>query len=123
MTNATGMDTATPAWVPRPDGDRPRVGAGGEPRDVGSDRERGRRIPGRRSASQPRAGLTDLRAQERTGRLLGHRVKHRMKQNWIKMHDKAGRVLRMETVINAPEEFRVRRRARRRGRRQTEWSP
>jgi hypothetical protein len=67
--------------------------------------------------------LTDLRAQELKGRLLGHRVKPRMKQNWIKMYDKAGLVLRIETVINAPEEFRVRRRVRRRGRRKTEWVP
>ncbi len=67
--------------------------------------------------------LTDLRAQELKGRLLGHRVKHRMKQNWIKMYDKAGLVLRIETVINAPEEFRVRRRVRRRGCRKTEWVP
>ena len=68
-------------------------------------------------------GLTDLRTQELNGRLLGHRVKHRMKQNWIKMYDKAGLVLRIETVINAPEECRVRRRVRRRGRRKTEWVP
>jgi hypothetical protein len=46
-----------------------------------------------------------------------------MKQNWIKMYDKAGLVLRIETVINQPEEFRVRRRVRRRGRRKTEWVP
>jgi len=46
-----------------------------------------------------------------------------MKQNWIKMYDKAGLVLRIETVINAPEEFRVRRRVRRRGCRKTEWVP
>jgi len=42
------------------------------------------------------------------GRLPGCRVKHRMKQNWLKMYDKAGFVLRVETVINQPEEFRVR---------------
>jgi hypothetical protein len=46
-----------------------------------------------------------------------------MKQNWIKMYDKAGLVLRIETVINQPEEVRVRRRVRRRGRRKTEWVP
>ena len=67
--------------------------------------------------------LTDLRTQELNGRLLGHRGKHRMKQNWITMYDKAGLVLRIETVISAPEEFRVRRRVRRRGRRKTEWVP
>ena len=57
------------------------------------------------------------------GRLPGRRVKHRMKRNWIKMYEKAGAILRVETVINDPEEFRVRRRVRRRGRRRTEWVP
>jgi hypothetical protein len=57
------------------------------------------------------------------GRLPGRRVKHRMKRNWLKMYDKAGWILRVETVINDPEEFRVRRRVRRRGRRRTEWVP
>ena len=33
-------------------------------------------------------------------RLPGTRVKHRAKMNWIKMVDKAGSVLRVETVIN-----------------------
>jgi hypothetical protein len=46
-----------------------------------------------------------------------------MKRNWLKMYDKAGWILRVETVINDPEEFRVRRRVRRRGRRRTEWVP
>ncbi len=57
------------------------------------------------------------------GRLPGRRVKHRMKRNWLKMYEKAGWMLRVETVINDPEEFRVRRRVRRRGRRRTEWVP
>ena len=41
-------------------------------------------------------------------RVGGSRIKHRVKQNWLKMVDKAGLVLRIETVINNPEEFRVR---------------
>lgn len=57
------------------------------------------------------------------GRLPGCRVKHRMKQNWLKMYDKAGFVLRIETVLNQPEEFRVRRRVRRGRRRVTAWVP
>ena len=57
------------------------------------------------------------------GRVPGRRVKHRMKRNWLKMYDKAGWIVRVETVINDPEEFRVRRRVRRRGRRRTEWVP
>ena len=35
-------------------------------------------------------------------RLPGTRIKHRAKMNWIKMYDKAGSVLRVETVINGP---------------------
>jgi hypothetical protein len=45
----------------------------------------------------------------------GARVKHRMKGNWIKMYDKHGCVLRIETVINHPYEFRVRREGKRQG--------
>lgn len=49
--------------------------------------------------------LTDMKKK----RHPGARVKHRMKQNWIKMYDKFGCVLRIETVINNPREFKVRR--------------
>src|SRR5260370_4726624 len=38
------------------------------------------------------------------------RVKHAMKANKLKMYDKAGLVLRIETTINDPTEFRARRR-------------
>jgi len=37
----------------------------------------------------------------------GARIKHRMKENWLKMYDKFGLILRVETVINQPHEFRV----------------
>ena len=50
------------------------------------------------------------------GRWPGARIKHRMKNNWLKMYDKFGRVLRIETVINNPREFRVRRLRTRQGR-------
>jgi hypothetical protein len=53
----------------------------------------------------------------------GARVKHWMKTNWIKMYDTHGCVLRVETVINDPYEFKVRRRAGRRGRRTLGWHP
>lgn len=53
----------------------------------------------------------------------GARVKHRMKENGIKMYDKHGSVLRIETVINRPYEFKVRRRGRRQGREVTGWFP
>ena len=53
----------------------------------------------------------------------GARVKHRMKRNWIKMYDKFGCVLRIETVINDPHEFRVRRRGIRAGEVVIGWFP
>jgi nucleotide-binding universal stress UspA family protein len=56
-------------------------------------------------------------------RLPARRVKHRMKRNWIKMYNKEGSVLRVETVINQPDEFRIRRRVRRQGRHVTAWVP
>jgi hypothetical protein len=56
-------------------------------------------------------------------RLPGARVKHRMKNNWLKMYDKFGQVLRVETVINNPREFQVRRRRKRRGRWKRVWCP
>ena len=54
-------------------------------------------------------------------RVPGARVKHRMKGNCIKMYDKQGLVLRIETVINNPNEFRVRKRVRRQGEWVTQW--
>jgi hypothetical protein len=56
-------------------------------------------------------------------RLPGRRVKHRMKRNWMKMYNKEGAVLRVETVINDPTEFRIRRRVRRHGRTVMAWTP
>ena len=56
--------------------------------------------------------VLDLRHE----RIPGVRIKHRVEENWIKMYDKAGRVLRIETVINNPNHFRVRKSVRRRGR-------
>jgi hypothetical protein len=40
-------------------------------------------------------------------RWFGARIKHRMSTNWLKMYDKFGRILRVETVINRPREFSV----------------
>jgi hypothetical protein len=51
-------------------------------------------------------------------RWFGTRIKHRMKTNWLKMYDKFGLVLRIETVINDPREFRVRWLRTREGRRE-----
>ena len=54
-------------------------------------------------------------------RLEGVRVKHSMKSNKLKMYDKGGLVLRIETTINDPTEFRVRRRHK--GSRELRWQP
>lgn len=40
-------------------------------------------------------------------RAEGIRVKHRLKRNSVKMYDKHGRVLRVETTINDPKDFTV----------------
>jgi hypothetical protein len=42
-------------------------------------------------------------------RRWGVRIKHRIRNNWIKMYDKAGSILRVETVINHSQDFRIRR--------------
>ena len=54
-------------------------------------------------------------------RFEGVRVKHSMKSNLLKMYNKAARLLRIETVINDPNEFRVRRWHK--GRRCLAWQP
>jgi hypothetical protein len=63
--------------------------------------------------------LTDLKK----GRHPGARIKHRVKNNWLKMYDKFGLILRIETVSNQPREFKVRRRRLRHGQRRTVWCP
>jgi len=63
--------------------------------------------------------LTDCKKD----RCPGARVKHRVKNNWLKMYDKFGQILRIETVINNPREFKVRRRRQRQGRKQMVWCP
>lgn len=62
--------------------------------------------------------VTDCRKRQ-----PGTRVKHRMKENWIKMYDKHGCVLRIETVINHPYEFKVYRRGIRQGQSVLGWFP
>ena len=63
--------------------------------------------------------LTDCKMD----RLPGARIKHRMKNNWLKMYDKFGQILRIETVINQPREFKVRRYRLRAGQRRMRWCP
>ena len=50
-------------------------------------------------------------------------VKHRVDENSIKMYDKQGSVLRIETTINNPQRFKVRRAVTRRGERVRRWVP
>jgi hypothetical protein len=49
-------------------------------------------------------------------------IKHFLKKNWLKMYDKLGLLLRVETVINQPGEFKVLRECRHRdGSKSTGW--
>lgn len=51
-------------------------------------------------------------------------IKHYMRNNWLKMYDKLGRMLRVETVINQPGEFKVFRECRHRdGSTSSGWYP
>jgi hypothetical protein len=57
-------------------------------------------------------------------RVEGTRIKHAVQANRLKMYDKVGRVLRIETVINKPRQFRVRRwRTRKAGQKELAWQP
>jgi hypothetical protein len=61
---------------------------------------------------------TDLRRRRE-----GTRIKHWVDENSIKMYDKATRLLRIETTLNNPRRFSVRRAAHRHGRRVVAWLP
>jgi hypothetical protein len=50
-------------------------------------------------------------------------VRHSVEENSLKMYDKAGCVLRIETTINKPTRFKLRRRTTHAGRRRTRWVP
>jgi hypothetical protein len=53
----------------------------------------------------------------------GVRIKHWVEENSLKMYDKQGSVLRIETTINNPARFKVRRRTTRNGEPQMGWLP
>jgi hypothetical protein len=53
----------------------------------------------------------------------GVRIKHWVDENSIKMYDKQGSVLRVETTLNDPRRFKVRRAVTRDGERTTAWVP
>lgn len=57
------------------------------------------------------------------GRVEGIRVKHRVEENSIKMYNKQGSVLRIETTINNPRRFRVHRQGWRQGKAVMKWLP
>lgn len=66
----------------------------------------------------------DVQTEVKTDRCHGVRIKHRMTSNWLKMYDKFGLILRVETVINRPKEFSVfRSRHHRDGTRSQGWFP
>jgi hypothetical protein len=56
-------------------------------------------------------------------RTEGVRIKHRVGENSIKMYDKQGCVLRIETTINDPRTFKVFREATRKGQAVLAWIP
>ena len=56
-------------------------------------------------------------------RVEGVHIKHWVEENSIKMYDKAGSVLRIETTINNPQRFKVRRQVMRQGQPTVTWAP
>jgi hypothetical protein len=77
------------------------------------------RFLGRRTNSRSNGELrTELKRREE-----GVRIKHWVEENSIKMYDKQGIVLRVETTINNPRRFRVRRMGTREGRAVMTWLP
>jgi hypothetical protein len=54
-------------------------------------------------------------------RTEGVRIKHLIEENSIKMYNKKGNVLRVETTINNPQRFKVRRRVEREGKEHDAW--
>jgi hypothetical protein len=56
-------------------------------------------------------------------RTEGVRIKHWVEENSIKMYNKKGSVLRIETTINNPRRFKVRRRVKRGGKEVHDWLP
>ncbi|SRR6266545_1016990 len=69
---------------------------------------------------RPSLGFTREVHSDLQRRLEGVRIKHWVHENSIKMYDKAGSVLRIETTINNPDRFKVRRKN---AQRQLTWLP
>jgi len=49
----------------------------------------------------------EVHTQYEAERWFGTRLQHRMRRNWLKVYGKFGVPPRVETVINAPQEFSV----------------
>jgi hypothetical protein len=77
------------------------------------------RFLGRRSNSR----FSGEVVSELNKRSEGVRVKHWVEENSIKMYDKCGAVLRIETTINNPRRFKVYRKTVRNGKRVNTWLP
>jgi hypothetical protein len=77
------------------------------------------RFLGRRTNSRFRGEVNTERKQW----IEGIRVKHRVEENSIKMYDKQGSVLRIETTISKPKRFRVYRQVTRGGASTLAWVP
>lgn len=77
------------------------------------------RFLGRRTNRRFNGEVTSASPQRPEGICL----KHWVEENSIKMYDKQGRVLRIETTINQPRRFKVRRRVTRNGRPVLAWAP
>jgi hypothetical protein len=77
------------------------------------------RFLGRRTNSRFKGEVTsDIQVRSE-----GMRIKHRVEENSIKMYDKQGSVLRIETTINNPRRFKVWRNVQRNEQRQMAWVP
>ena len=77
------------------------------------------RFLGRRTNSRFQGEVTSKYRR----RIEGLCVKHWVEENSIKMYDKQGSVLRIETTINNPKRFRVYRPVEREGQRVKKWAP
>lgn len=81
------------------------------------------RFLGRRSSERIHGNFAGQIVGDLRERPEGLRVKHRVNNNSIKMYDKEGSVLRVETTINQPREFRVYRRPEGRPKATQRWLP
>ena len=74
-------------------------------------------------AQRPHQNFTAEVSSNLRRRVEGVRIKHWVAENSIKMYDKAGSVLRVETTINNPRRFSVWRRGQQGGERVMRWMP